>query len=149
MPAVGQEESEREPLPPRFRFHHEFAERWFDFASGFLIEHVRLPYWEDEKYGGEATAIAISIGLTWLHVQLTFRTGHEPAPFDAGDFSDVNQSLIEQARAGMDLAESMWRREGQEAKNPQRQIECLELARACREYHEKAVAFYSRWELRP
>ena len=82
-----------------------------------------------------------------MHVTLENQRDPAPAQIEPGDFAKKNANLIELQAWHLKI-EELWRDEADEAQHAQRRADAGELADLARKFHDKAVAFYSKWEIR-
>ena len=70
----------------------------------------------------------------------------EKPQIEPGDFAKKNAKLIGLQAWHLKI-EALWRDEAADAQFAQRRADADELADLARKFHDKAVAFYSKWEI--
>lgn len=72
--------------------------------------------------------------------------GTAPKAYAPGNYVKENAVLIEQTEFYLYM-ERLWKSEAEEAENPDRKMQCLDLAAAYRRVYDLQHDFYSRWQL--
>lgn len=77
---------------------------------------------------------------------MPFQPAKTLAKYEPGDYRKQNAAVLEQTEFYL-VMESLWTQEASEAVNPERKMQCLDLAKSYRRVFDLQKDFYSRWHL--